>query len=98
MFGFLPWVVFGLIVGALWKFIRPAEDPGGFLPNLASGVFGAITGGWLATVLGWGTKSSEEWTAAVLGAIVFVGAYRFIVNPKPLHPDREILSERNRQR
>jgi len=31
MFGFIGWMIFGLIVGAVAKLLTPGRDPGGFL-------------------------------------------------------------------
>ena len=35
MFSILGWVVFGLVVGAVAKFVMPGKDPGGLLVTMA---------------------------------------------------------------
>jgi uncharacterized membrane protein YeaQ/YmgE (transglycosylase-associated protein family) len=39
--GILSWIVMGLIVGVLAKFIMPGRDPGGFVITVALGIGGA---------------------------------------------------------
>lgn len=53
--GVLSWVVLGLIVGALAKWIMPGPDPGGLIFTMLLGIAGAFVGGFIATFLGWGT-------------------------------------------
>ena len=42
--GILGWIIFGLIVGALAKFIMPGKDPGGFVVTTVLGIVGALVG------------------------------------------------------
>lgn len=43
-----------MIAGALAKLIRPGRDPQGCLVTMIIGIVGAVLGGWIATMLGWG--------------------------------------------
>ena len=52
--GILLWVVFGLIAGAIAKFLMPGKVPGGILLTIAVGIVGAIVGGFIGTRLGFG--------------------------------------------
>lgn len=51
----LSWIILGLIAGALAKAIRPGRDPQGCIVTMIIGIVGAVIGGWIATMLGWGT-------------------------------------------
>jgi uncharacterized membrane protein YeaQ/YmgE (transglycosylase-associated protein family) len=53
--GILSWLLLGLIVGVLAKWIMPGEDPGGILVTIGLGIAGAFVGGFLASLLGIGT-------------------------------------------
>jgi uncharacterized membrane protein YeaQ/YmgE (transglycosylase-associated protein family) len=53
--GILSWILLGLIVGALAKWIMPGDDPGGIIITILIGIAGAFIGGWLATLIGLGT-------------------------------------------
>ena len=48
--GILAWIIFGLIAGALAKFIMPGTQGGGIILTIVLGVVGALVGGFLGTV------------------------------------------------
>lgn len=83
--GLLSWVVFGLIAGALAKFVLPGDDPGGCVLTTILGVIGALLGGYLATLLGFGGISGFDFRSlliAILGSIVLLLGYRVIAGKK----------------
>ena len=49
--GILLWVVFGLIAGAIAKFLMPGKAPGGIILTIALGIIGAVIGGFIGTQL-----------------------------------------------
>ena len=49
----LGWIVFGLIVGIVAKFLTPGRDPGGFIVTILLGIAGALLGGFLGRAAGW---------------------------------------------
>ena len=53
--GILSWIVLGLIVGILAKWIMPGPDPGGLVMTILLGIAGAFVGGWIATQAGLGS-------------------------------------------
>ncbi len=77
--GILSWIVFGLIAGAVAKFLHPGNDPGGFLVTIIIGVLGAVVGGFIASALGLGTVDGFNLGSlgiAILGAILLLFLYR----------------------
>ncbi|STD21184.1 transglycosylase [Enterobacter asburiae] len=56
--GIIAWIIFGLIAGAIAKLIMPGNDGGGFILTCVLGVVGAVVGGWLATMFGFGGNIS----------------------------------------
>jgi uncharacterized membrane protein YeaQ/YmgE (transglycosylase-associated protein family) len=79
--GLFSWVLFGLIAGALAKFIFPGKDPGGCIITIIIGIVGALLGGFLATLLGFGGISGfdiRSFVIAVLGTIVLLAIYRVV--------------------
>ncbi len=77
--GILSWIVMGLVVGVLAKFIMPGRDPGGFVITVALGIGGAFVGGYIGSFLGIGTVSGFNVPSifvATLGAIVLLALYR----------------------
>jgi uncharacterized membrane protein YeaQ/YmgE (transglycosylase-associated protein family) len=45
--GVIGWIIFGLIVGIVAKFLMPGRDPGGFVVTAVLGIVGALLGGYL---------------------------------------------------
>jgi uncharacterized membrane protein YeaQ/YmgE (transglycosylase-associated protein family) len=79
--GILLWIVFGLIVGALAKFLMPGNDPGGAIITTILGIVGALVGGFIAVQLGYGDITGfdlRSFAIAILGAIVLLLGYRLV--------------------
>ncbi len=79
--GILSWVIFGLIAGALAKFVMPGKDPGGCIVTSILGIVGAVVGGFIATRLGMGTVQGfdlRSFGIAVAGAILVLLVYRMV--------------------
>ncbi len=52
--GILSWILLGLVAGAIAKALSPGRDPQGCIVTMIIGVVGAVLGGWIATMFGWG--------------------------------------------
>ena len=79
--GILAWIVFGLIAGALAKFIMPGNDPGGFIVTTIIGIVGAVIGGFIAVQLGFGDVAGfdvRSFVIAIAGALVLLFGYRVL--------------------
>ena len=78
--GILVWIVFGLIVGAVAKFIMPGRDPGGIIVTILLGIVGALLGGWLGQGLGlYAPGEPAGFIMAVIGAIIVLLLYRLLI-------------------
>ena len=79
--GFITWIILGLIVGVIAKFIMPGKDPGGFIITILLGIAGAFVGGFIATRLGFGSVTGFDIRSliiAVIGAFILLAIYRVI--------------------
>jgi uncharacterized membrane protein YeaQ/YmgE (transglycosylase-associated protein family) len=79
--GILSWIVMGLIVGVLAKFIMPGKDPGGCIITILIGIAGAFVGGFIASRLGLGSVTGFDIRSilvAIGGAVVLLILYRVI--------------------
>jgi uncharacterized membrane protein YeaQ/YmgE (transglycosylase-associated protein family) len=83
--GALSWIILGLIAGALAKAIRPGKDPQGCMMTMFIGIVGAVIGGWIATLLGWGRVNGinlYSLLVATVGAIIFLAIWAAIMRKK----------------
>jgi uncharacterized membrane protein YeaQ/YmgE (transglycosylase-associated protein family) len=79
--GILSWILLGLVVGALAKFIMPGKDPGGLVITILIGIAGAMVGGYLGTALGLGTVTGFNFGSVAVatgGALLLLFGYRQI--------------------
>ena len=76
----LLWIVFGLVVGVVAKFLLPGPDPGGIVLTIVLGIAGAMVGGWLGRVLGfYQPGQAAGFIMAIVGAIVILLLYRVVM-------------------
>ena len=74
-------IIFGLVVGALAKFLMPGKDPGGIIITAIIGVVGSLIGTFIGRALWGGVDYSAGWITSILGAIILLAGYRMIRRP-----------------
>jgi uncharacterized membrane protein YeaQ/YmgE (transglycosylase-associated protein family) len=77
--GIIVWILLGLVVGVIAKFLMPGKDPGGIIITILLGIGGAFVGGFASTRLGFGSVTGFDLRSliiAVLGAIALLAVYR----------------------
>jgi uncharacterized membrane protein YeaQ/YmgE (transglycosylase-associated protein family) len=76
----IGWILFGLVVGIIGKFLMPGRDPGGIVVTILLGIGGALLGGWIGQAMGfYGEGEPAGFIMAVLGAILLLFLYRLFV-------------------
>ncbi len=81
LWNLLVWALLGLVAGAIAKKIMPGKDPGGWLITMLIGIAGAIVGGFIVSLLGWGPATGFNLYSlfvAVGGAVLLLWGYRKI--------------------
>ncbi len=81
MMGFLYWALFGLVAGILAKLLIPGKQPGGMIVTSILGIVGAALGGYIGTLMNWGTVESFDMRSmglAVGGAVIVLLAYTML--------------------
>ncbi len=73
----LWWILFGLIVGSLAKFLMPGRDPTGCIFTIVLGIVGAFVGGLVGSALGFGGVAEGRFdlrsiAVATLGAMLLL--------------------------
>jgi uncharacterized membrane protein YeaQ/YmgE (transglycosylase-associated protein family) len=79
--GIFSWIIMGLIVGALAKFLMPGKDPGGIIITILIGVAGAFIGGFVGAKIGLGSVTGFNLGSIALatgGALLLLIIYRFL--------------------
>jgi uncharacterized membrane protein YeaQ/YmgE (transglycosylase-associated protein family) len=80
MLGWIGWIIFGLIVGIVGKFLMPGRDPGGFIVTILLGIAGALLGGFVGRALGFYNEGEPAgFIMAVIGAIILLAIYRAVI-------------------
>lgn len=74
----ISWLVFGLIVGAIGRFLVPGRNPMGCLATSLLGIVGSVLGGLLAYGLKFGTDvySPGGWIMSIIGAVIALLIFR----------------------
>ena len=76
----LGWIVFGLVVGIVAKFVMPGRDPGGFIITALIGIVGAVVGGFVGRSIGLYTEGDPVgFVMAVIGSIILLAIYRLTI-------------------
>ena len=77
--GLLSWIVFGLIAGAVARWLMPSPEARGIVVTMVIGIAGAVVGGMIGTALGIGDISGFNFGSlvlAILGALVLLFGIR----------------------
>ena len=80
----LYWMLFGLVAGAIAKFLLPGRDPAGCVFTILLGIVGAMLGGFLGARLGIGARFTQpsfdlaSIATAVAGAMLLLILGRLI--------------------
>jgi uncharacterized membrane protein YeaQ/YmgE (transglycosylase-associated protein family) len=76
--GIIGWILFGLVVGIIARFLMPGPQPMGIIITILLGIAGSFVGGFLASLVrGRALDGSEPagWIGAILGALLLLFLY-----------------------
>ncbi|QIK80272.1 GlsB/YeaQ/YmgE family stress response membrane protein [Lysobacter sp. HDW10] len=77
----IGYIVGGLVIGILARWIKPGADPMGWILTIILGIIGAVAGGYLSLQMGV-TNSLMQWAIAIILAIVLLFIYEKVRKPK----------------
>lgn len=67
----IGWMLFGLIVGAIARFVYPGRQDVGLLRTMLLGVAGSFVGGFLGfLIFGGSAFQASGWIGSILGSVV----------------------------
>jgi uncharacterized membrane protein YeaQ/YmgE (transglycosylase-associated protein family) len=81
----IGWIIFGLVVGVIARFLMPGDQPMGILMTTLLGVAGSFAGGYIGSLVsGRGLDMAQPagWIGAVLGAILLLLLYGLMTRKK----------------
>ena len=73
----IGYIVVGLVVGVLARFLVPGRDPMGWIGTIVLGIVGAVIGGWAAGAI-FKDTAGVDWIASIVAAIVLVLLWRAV--------------------
>lgn len=79
--GILSWIILGFVAGTIARILHRGRGRGGCLLTILLGIGGALVGGYIGTMLGWGRVSGFDLRSlalAVLGALLLLIAFRVL--------------------
>lgn len=80
----LGWIVFGLVVGAIARFIMPGRQSMGMMMTIVLGVLGSFVGGFLGSLLHEGGPAlvhASGWIGSIIGALLLLFGYSYLSKP-----------------
>ena len=85
------WVLVGLLVGILFKWVMPGPDPRGLIVRMLIGIAGAIIGGMVWFSLGLDSSDGflANLTLTILGAVLLLWGHRWALSPTPKGSSRQ---------
>jgi uncharacterized membrane protein YeaQ/YmgE (transglycosylase-associated protein family) len=81
----IGWCVFGLIVGAIARFVMPGRQSMGMIMTMLLGVVGSFTGGFISSLIFRNSESLMKpagWIMSIVGALVVLLIYGKISKAK----------------
>jgi len=78
LFDILGMLVFGLVVGAIARFLVPGRQPMGLLMTMVLGIVGSFAGGFLSSLFFRGDGDHLHpagWIMSIVGAVLLVLIY-----------------------
>ena len=84
--GWLAYIIFGLISGAIAKILRPGADPAGWLVTILIGILGSVVGKFIADAIGISVADSfcspMNWIVSIAGAVLLLFIYSKFIAKK----------------
>jgi uncharacterized membrane protein YeaQ/YmgE (transglycosylase-associated protein family) len=81
----LLWIVFGLIAGAIARWLMPGKAQGGIIVTILLGIVGAVVGGYIGTLLGFGDISGFDFRSMLLavgGGVLVLFAFGLLTRAR----------------
>ena len=83
MINIISWIIFGLIAGAIAKFLKPGADAAGWVTTIIIGIVGSVVGGFHGRIFFGADVTNNVFSfyslaMSVVGAILVLYAYNAV--------------------
>jgi uncharacterized membrane protein YeaQ/YmgE (transglycosylase-associated protein family) len=82
--GIIAWVVLGLLAGLIARALLPGDDSIGLIATAVIGILGALVGGFVAELVGFGGLGGffelRTWIVAIAGALALLAVVRSVAD------------------
>jgi len=76
----IGWIVVGLILGIVAKWLMPGRDPSDFVITALIGMVGAVVGGFMGGLIGlYKDGDPVGFVMVVIGSIILLAIYRLTI-------------------
>lgn len=80
MINIIAWIIFGLIAGAIARFLKPGNDAASWITTIIIGIVGSVLGGFLGRIFFGADVTNDVFSfyslaMSVVGAIIVLYAY-----------------------
>lgn len=76
----IMFLIFGLVVGAIARFLVPGRTSGGWVVTIVLGIAGSFLGGYMGRLSGiYPGGQAAGWVMSILGAVVVIIVYDAVV-------------------
>ena len=85
LMGIISWCVFGLVVGAIARFLLPGRQHMSWLLTMVLGIVGSFAGGaiaWLFSGKSGFDVNPAGWIMSIVGALIVLYLYSHLARPK----------------
>jgi uncharacterized membrane protein YeaQ/YmgE (transglycosylase-associated protein family) len=82
--GILAWIALGLIAGLLARYLMPGAGPGGIIVTILLGIAGALVGGFLGQLIGFGGVDAFDLRSVVQEPTLVGGFLKVTRSPSHL--------------
>ena len=77
----IVFLLFGLLVGTMARWIVPGREPGGWIISILLGLGGSLLGGYFGRVVGMYREGQPAgFVMSLLGAVALVAVYHTVTN------------------
>ena len=78
LMGIISWCVFGLVIGAIARFLMPGRQNMGLFLTMVLGIVGSFAGGFLSSLIFGGSDNLVNpagWIMSIVGALIVLFIY-----------------------